>query len=138
MAGASGGLGLPAPGHPPARLRAEESEAGIQARGLRALLATAGRGEAGGHAYPPDGAHPDPGAGGPGGRSHRGQGRAHQQRDLHPSERGWFGGERNRPTHSGRAGAQSRPQRPLPLRQWQEVQALPRQAGLKPGALRCL
>ena len=28
----------PAPGHPPARLRAEEPEAGIQARGLRAVL----------------------------------------------------------------------------------------------------
>ena len=28
----------PAPGHPPARLRAEESEAGVQARGVRAVL----------------------------------------------------------------------------------------------------
>ena len=37
LARAPGRARLPAPGHPPARLRAEEAEAGIQARGLRAL-----------------------------------------------------------------------------------------------------
>ena len=39
LARAPGGARPPAPGHPPARLRAEESEAGVQARGLRAVLA---------------------------------------------------------------------------------------------------
>ena len=39
LARAPGRARLPAPGHPPARLRAEEAEAGIQARGLRALRA---------------------------------------------------------------------------------------------------
>ena len=37
LARAPGRDGLPAPGHPPAQLRAEESEAGIQARGVRAV-----------------------------------------------------------------------------------------------------
>ena len=38
LARASGGDGLHAPGHFPAQLRAEEPEAGIQARGVRAVL----------------------------------------------------------------------------------------------------
>ena len=38
LARAPGGARPPAPGHPPARLRAEESEAGVQARGVRAVL----------------------------------------------------------------------------------------------------
>ncbi|MCK7580239.1 MAG: hypothetical protein MZV65_34405 [Chromatiales bacterium] len=33
-----GGHGPPAPGHPPARLRAEEPEGGVQARGVPAVL----------------------------------------------------------------------------------------------------
>ena len=37
LARAPRGDGLPAPGHPPARLRAEEPEAGVQARGVRAV-----------------------------------------------------------------------------------------------------
>ena len=43
LARAPGRARLPAPGHPPARLRAEEPEAGIQARGVRAVLAAARR-----------------------------------------------------------------------------------------------
>ena len=74
LARAPGGAGLPAPGHPPARLCAEEPEAGIQARGLRAVLAAARRGEDGSHARADDGAHPDAGAGGAGGRGDRGAG----------------------------------------------------------------
>ncbi len=38
LARASGGHGLHAPGHLPAQLRAEKSQAGIQARGVRAVL----------------------------------------------------------------------------------------------------
>ncbi len=64
LARAPGGAGLPAPGHPPARLRAEEPEAGIQARGLRAVRAAARRGEDRSHARADDGAHPVAGAGG--------------------------------------------------------------------------
>ena len=44
LARAPGGARLPAPGHPPARLCAEEPEAGIQARGVRAVLATCSTG----------------------------------------------------------------------------------------------
>ena len=76
LARAPRGAGLPAPGHPPARLRAEEPEAGIQARGLRAVLAAARRGEDGGHARADDGAHPVAGAGGAGGRGDRRESRA--------------------------------------------------------------
>ena len=48
LEGAPGGDGLPAPGHSPARLRAEEPEAGVQARGLRDVRAHARRHQAGG------------------------------------------------------------------------------------------
>ncbi len=71
LARAPGGARLPAPGHPPARLCAEEPEAGIQARGLRAVLAAARRGQAGSDAAADDGAHPVAGTGGAGGRGHR-------------------------------------------------------------------
>src|SRR5690606_4131261 len=46
LEGAPGGDGLPAPGHPPARLRAEEPEAGVQARSVRDVRGTARPGEA--------------------------------------------------------------------------------------------
>ena len=46
LARAPGRARLPAPGHPPARLRAEESEAGIQARGVRAVRRDARRDQA--------------------------------------------------------------------------------------------
>jgi preprotein translocase subunit SecA len=87
LARAPGRAGLPAPGHPPARLRAEEPQAGIQARSLRAVLAIAGRGQDGSHAHPDDGAHPEPG---PGCRSRAGAGRASRpalQRDLQQPQR---------------------------------------------------
>ena len=54
--------GPSAAGHPPARLRAEESEAGIQARGVRAVLGAAGRDRQRGHALHLDGAGADAGA----------------------------------------------------------------------------
>ena len=54
------------------------------------------------------------------------------QRHLHGTHRGRrrVTGGRHRPAGRG-AGAQGRAQRPLPLRQRQEVQAVPRQAGLR-------
>ncbi len=133
LARTPGRTGLPAPGHPPARLRAEEPEAGIQARSLRAVFAAARRGEDGGHAPADDGAHPVAGAGGTGGRGDRGPCLAGGQRHLHPPQRGRQRVQRGRPGIGGccrRRGqpAQGRPQRTLPLRQRQEVQELPRQA----------
>ncbi len=67
LARASGGARSPAPGHPPARLRAEESEAGIQARGVRALFGHARPHQAGRREVRPDGAGALA-AGRPGGR----------------------------------------------------------------------
>ena len=43
-----------------------------------------------------------------------------------------MGAWRGMASHARAAFAQGRPQRPVPLRQRQEVQAVPRQAGLKP------
>ena len=85
-------------------------------------------------------------------RGDRGARRAHQQRDLHPSrtttaaspeERGsesaaaqaalgGGGGGDGVVTLGASAGrrAEGRPQRPVPLRQRQEVQAVPREAGV--------
>jgi hypothetical protein len=60
LARAPGGAGPPAPGHPPARLRAEEPEAGIQARSLRAVLEHAGPDQERSDPHRHDGAHPDP------------------------------------------------------------------------------
>ena len=90
LARAPGGAGLPAPGHPPARLCAEEPEAGIQARGLRAVLAAARRGQDGSHAPADDRAHPVAGAGGAGGRGDRGARRAQvgNVTYTHPNEDG--------------------------------------------------
>ena len=88
LARAPGRAGLPAPGHPPARLCAEEPEAGIQARGLRALQPAARRGQDGSHAAADDGAHPVAGAGGTGGRGDRGACLTGGQCHLHPSQRG--------------------------------------------------
>ena len=45
LARAPGGDGIPAPGHPPARLRAEGLPLRVQARGLRAVLGDARSGE---------------------------------------------------------------------------------------------
>ena len=59
LARAPRGHGLPAAGHPPARLRAEESQAGVQARGLRAVRHAARSHQARHHlaAVAPAGAH---------------------------------------------------------------------------------
>ena len=56
------------------------------------------------------------------------------ERDLHAPHRRRRRGHRDRPRHHA---AQGRPQRPLPLRQRQEVQGLPRQAGLTTFTGRC-
>ena len=56
LARAPGLARLPAPGHPPARLRAEAAQAGIQARGLRALRPAARLGQERSHAPADDGA----------------------------------------------------------------------------------
>ena len=78
LEGAPGAHGLPAPGHPPARLCAEAAEAGIQARSLRAVHRAAGQGQARSHhaagarAHPqrrrsrPDGSRRAPAHGSPG------------------------------------------------------------------------
>ncbi len=66
------------------------------------------------------------------------RGEKHRQRHLHRAHRDRRGGNRGRcPDRQGRAGPgharRARgPQRPLPLRQRQEVQAVPRQTGLMP------
>ena len=63
LARAPGRARLPAPGHPPARLCAEEPEAGIQARGLRAVLRADRHRQDRGHQGAADGARADAGAG---------------------------------------------------------------------------
>ena len=63
-------------------------------------------------------------------RGDRGACQPGQQRDLHAPQRGRQRVGGGRPRHPGARRAQGRPQRPVPLRQRQEVQALPRQAGL--------
>ena len=69
-----GCAGSPAPGYTPARLRPEEPEAGIQARGLRTVRRHAGDRQARGHPQPDDGADSHPGRGGAG-RARTGAGR---------------------------------------------------------------
>ena len=66
-----------------------------------------------------------------------GAGRPAGQRDLHRAHRGRrrVTGGRHRAAGRG-AGAQGRAQRTLPLRQRQEIQELPRQAGLNGAPLR--
>jgi preprotein translocase subunit SecA len=80
------GAGLPAPGHPPARLRPEEPQARVQARGFRAIRAAAGRGQDGRDAHAAERAHPDAGRSRAGRPGHRATRRAPEQRDLHPSQ----------------------------------------------------
>ena len=68
--GPSGEHGLPAPGHPPARLRAEAAQAGVQARGLRAVRADARQVQDRTHHHPFARADPQRGRGRPvGGRA---------------------------------------------------------------------
>ena len=56
LARAPGGAGSSAPGHPPARLRTEEPEAGIQARSFRTVLRLAGAHQGRSHPDHHDGA----------------------------------------------------------------------------------
>nr|WP_275300420.1 hypothetical protein [Achromobacter xylosoxidans] len=131
MARASVGAGLPAPGHPSARLCAEEPQAGIQARGLRTVF---------GHAGPHPrrrGARADDGARAVVRAGRAGRGRsgpvARAERAVPPLRlrrgAGPVGRRHGRPAGAQRA-AQGGPQRSVPVRQRQEVQAVPRQAGL--------
>ncbi|UYG53257.1 hypothetical protein M9799_05370 [Comamonas endophytica] len=134
MARPPGGARLPAPGHPSARLCAKAAQAGIQARGLRAVPPADRPGQERSHTRADDGAgavqRPDR-------RGHRSAGparRAYRQRHLHLARRG------RQPDHGARRGSRRRrhrrtdaargPQRPLPLRQRPEIQAVPRQTGL--------
>ena len=120
----------PAPGHPPARLRAEESEAGVQARVVRALLRHAGPDQAGRRQDRADGAGAHAG-GRPGGRGAA----AGQQRQV-PARRLRRGARRGgRRSAAGRRavrarGREGRPQRSVSVRIRQEVQAVPRPARL--------
>src|SRR3546814_7916623 len=59
--GAPGAHGLPAPGHPPAQLRAEAAQAGVQARGVRTVQRHAVEGQARGHLAAGARAHPQRG-----------------------------------------------------------------------------
>ncbi len=138
------GARLPAPGHPPARLCAEAAEAGIQARGLRALRRHARLHQARGDAPPDGGADPHPAAGGGGRAQGRGSGARGEERPVRPHRlqpgcrrgRGRGGGRRRRGRRGNRCcrpraaddslHPEGRPQRSLSLRLGQEIQALPR------------
>ena len=100
------------------------------------FCAAARPGEDGGHARADDGAHPDAGAGGAGRRGARGAGRAQVSNVTytHPNEDG--SGSEERRCASGRAQCRRSAATTLPLRQRQEVQALPRQADLALGPRR--
>nr|WP_235610847.1 hypothetical protein [Bordetella sp. H567] len=126
--------GLPAPRHPSARLRPEESQAGIQARSLRTLFRHAGPYSRRRRQGTDDGAHPVAGTGG-GGRSRscpvpRAQ-RPVPARRLRRGARGGAGRTSAGAAAGTQRDAEGRPQRSLPLRQRQEVQAVPRQAGVR-------
>ena len=79
--------GLPAPGHPPARLCAEAAQAGVQARGLRAVWPVAGHGEERCDARVDERARAVCRADGAGGRTAGRARRADRQRDLHRAHR---------------------------------------------------
>jgi preprotein translocase subunit SecA len=130
----------PAPGHPPARLRAEEPDPGIQARSFRAVLAAARADQDRSDQGPDDG--PDPQRRrAPADRRARGAGqrripasrirrrRARRLARRHGG-RGHRGARQDPPAAFRSRRRQSRPQRPVPVRLGQEVQALPRQADL--------
>ena len=152
LARASGRARLPAPGHPPARLRAEAAEAGIQARGLRAVRLAARL--ACKHdvvARADERAHPVAGGGrsrpssGSSGRSARRDGAQHSMptSDRRVAEEPADVEALTLTDEPRAAGAalqafrrQDRPQRSVPLRIGQEVQAVPRQAGVAGAARR--
>ena len=119
----------PAPGHSPARLRAEEPEAGIQARIVRAFLRHARPHQARRRQVRADGecAHR---AGRAGGRGARGR---FERKVPARRLRGGAGRHRRRWRRRGGAaaavharGREGRPQRSVSVRERQEVQALPR------------
>ncbi len=141
-----------APGHPPARLCAEAAEAGVQARGLRAVRHADRPGSRRRDQDPDERADPDA-RGGRGGRA------AHRGGERTPARAGPGAARRirrcrGRPGRSGRrrhdgpggaGGAevaavqalrrQDRSQRSLPVRQRKEVQAVSRQVELIGGRL---
>ena len=132
LARAPGRARPPAPGHSSARLCAEEPEAGVQARGLRAVLHDARLDPQRGDAHPHDGADPEP----PGRGKGRGAGGAAQRALPARRLRGGVGrgGQRRERAGQGPAfrapGPEGGTQRSLPVRLRQEVQAVPRPAGL--------
>ena len=114
LARAPRGARLPAPGHPPARLRAEAAQAGIQARGLRALRHDARLDQAPGDAAPDGGADPLAGGGGGGRAPGRGGRAGREERAVPPCRlrRGARAGAgRGRGGRGGRRGASRRPSR---------------------------
>ncbi|CAD9228487.1 hypothetical protein BCEN4_820027 [Burkholderia cenocepacia] len=155
MARAPRGARPPAPGHPPARLCAEEPEAGVQARGVRAVRRDARRDQAGSHAHRDERADPVAGAAGRGGRADRGARRSSRERRI-PARRlrgrrcagrerhrsrgghgdGRHGRQRDDAQRPRRRNAEGRPQRSVPVRQRQEVQAMSREAVMIGGGAR--
>ena len=144
LEGASGKHGLPAPGHPSARLCAEAAQAGIQEGSVRAVLRNAGEGQTRSGDHPGACAHPQRrGSGRAGSRgapSGGSQGAAaavpaRGRRRLRRRRGSGAGAGRHagrfRAGHDRPRRAQGRPQRSVPVRQWQEVQALPRPAELR-------
>ena len=146
--------GLPARGHPPARLRADRADRGLQERGLHALpgpdehhlvglraddLQRRGRGR--GRERPGPAGCPA-GRGGGGRRAPRSSTRAARSRTsraptaatVRSRGRGAGRGDPRRgPAAPGRRARPARPQRPVLVRLGQEVQEVPR--GLSPAAL---
>jgi preprotein translocase subunit SecA len=130
LARAPRGAGSPAPGHSSARLCAEESQAGVQARGVRSVFADARSSAHRGHPHTDDREDQDR-RGGPGGRR---QGTGRTQERAVPACRPRRGAGKGKRRDQGPAVRARRPegraQRSLPVRVRQEVQAVPRQARL--------
>ncbi|MEB5965788.1 hypothetical protein MXF39_13815 [Comamonas testosteroni] len=137
MARPPGRARLSASGHSPARLCPEAAQAGIQARGLRAVPSADRPGQDRGHPCADDGAGPLARRDGRSGRRHerarRPEPGAHELCLALGNRRHEHRGRCDAGRATGHArGRACGPQRPLPLRQRQEVQALPRQAVLTP------
>src|SRR5690606_27597707 len=157
LEGAPGGDGLPATGHSPARLRAEEPEAGVQARGIRNVRHAPRPGEARHHQHPFKNPHPERAGPAPhGSATPRRAGNAVQGRGSRcarpavggPTVRTATAGDGRRAA-SGTAvtgrrsargagdahavrprGAQGGTKRAMPVRLRQEIQAVSRKAGV--------
>ena len=120
-----------APGHPPARLRAEEPEAGVQARGVRAVRRDGRGGQAGGGQDADRGARSAPRTTCRRPTTSRTCRTSSCSTAAPPRGEGECGRRRaEEGPADGAPHAEGRPQRSLPLRLGEEIQALPRQADL--------